>query len=111
MKEGSGEIQLEFSAELPRGGRNRALTLENHHQSGISAYLVNSLVPKDPEIRITAQNRNYSQSFYRLEYEQKDAAVTPLAAWRPGPAIWTYALLGAFDRSVAFDQDEVVECA
>ena len=70
MKEGRGEIQIEFSADLPRNGPNRRLTLENHHQSRIAAYQVNCLVPRDPDIRIVAQNRNYSQSLYELDYVQ-----------------------------------------
>jgi hypothetical protein len=70
MKEGRGEIQLEFNAALPRGSRNRKLTLENHHQSRVAAYQVNCLVPRDPDIRILAQNRNYSQSFYELDFVQ-----------------------------------------
>ena len=48
MKEGRGEIQLEFYADLPRGGPNRRLVYENRDQSRISAYLVNCLVPRDP---------------------------------------------------------------
>jgi hypothetical protein len=70
MKQGLGEIQLEFAADVPRGGGKRRLIFENHHQTAIAAYLVNSLVPQDPDIRITAQNRNYLQSFYELDYQQ-----------------------------------------
>src|SRR5438552_3498156 len=33
MREGLGEIQIEFTADLPRGGSNRRLILENHHQN------------------------------------------------------------------------------
>jgi hypothetical protein len=73
MKEGRGEIVLDFDAGLPAGGGNRKLRFENHHQSGISAYQVNSLVPRDPDIRIAAQDRNYSQSLYQLEYVQTGA--------------------------------------
>jgi hypothetical protein len=69
MREGRGEIQLDFIASLPRGGRNRKLVLENRHQMRIAAYQVNCLVPRDPRIRIVAQNRNYSQSRYELAYE------------------------------------------
>jgi hypothetical protein len=57
-KEGLGEIQIEFSATLPRGGPNRRLVLENRHQRRIAACLVNCLVPRDPDIRIVAQDRN-----------------------------------------------------
>jgi hypothetical protein len=83
MKEGRGEVQLDFNADLPRGGRSRKLTLENHHQSRISAYQVNCLVPRDPNIRIAAQERNYSQSVYRLEYVQTDVRsdLLSFASW------------------------------
>lgn len=68
MKEGRGEIHMEFTAPLPPGHTQRELTFENRHQNRISAYLVNALAPQDPGVRIVAQNRNYTQSIYRLEY-------------------------------------------
>jgi HupE/UreJ protein len=70
MKEGLGEIQIEFTADLPAGGANRTFILQNHHQSGIAAYLVNPLVPRDRDIRVLAQHRNEQQSFYQLDYMQ-----------------------------------------
>ncbi len=70
MKDGLGEIKIEFGADLPPGGPDRRLILENHHRSAIAAYLVNALVPRDREIRIVAQYRNETQSFYRLDYAQ-----------------------------------------
>ena len=82
MKEGRGDIQLEFNADVPAGGSNRRLIFENQHQSRIAAYLVNCLVPRDPDIRVTAQNRNYQQSFYQLDYVQADI--------RSGPPSFSY---------------------
>jgi hypothetical protein len=70
MKDGRGEIQIEFDADLPLGGAHRTLILKNGHESKIAAYQVNCLVPSDPDIRIVAQNRNYSQSFYQVGYVQ-----------------------------------------
>lgn len=70
MQEGLGEIRIELSAALPHRGSNRRLVFENHHQSRIAAYLVNCLVPHDPDIRVVAQNRNEQQSFYQLDYVQ-----------------------------------------
>jgi len=35
---------------------------------------VNCLAPTDPDIRILAQNRNYSQSVYQLDYVQSRVA-------------------------------------
>jgi len=77
MKQGVGELQLDLIADVPAGGGKRRLVFENRHQSSIAAYLVNCLVPNDPDIRITAQNRNYQQSSYELIYEQ---AVAPGAS-------------------------------
>jgi hypothetical protein len=98
MKEGRGEIQLEFTAGVPGGGPDRRLIFENHHQSRIAAYLVNCLVPRDPDIRITAQNRNYRQSFYQLDYVQADGQASliqpdvrsapPSSAWWSGAWGW-----------------------
>lgn len=70
MQEGLGEIRIEFIADLPDGGGDRRLVLENHHQRGISAYLVNCLMPHDRDIRIVAQKRDERQSFYELDYAQ-----------------------------------------
>jgi hypothetical protein len=89
MREGVGEIQIEFSANLPRGGPNRRLILENHHQSQISAYLVNCLVPSDRNIEIVGQNRNEQQSFYQLDYVQAGALSDPSTLkWRTRVRSW-----------------------
>ena len=89
MNEGLGEIQLEFDADVASGGPNRSLTFENQHQSRIAAYLVNCLVPRDPGIRITAQNRNYQQSFYQLDYIQADVRSGPQSsAWWSSSRGW-----------------------
>jgi hypothetical protein len=52
MKDGTGEIQMEFSTDLPAGGSNRKLIFENHHQNQIAAYLVNCLVPRVRNTRV-----------------------------------------------------------
>jgi len=70
MKEGRGEIQIDFAADVLRDSSDRKLVFENHHQRPIAAYLVNCLVPRDPDIRVAAQSRNYEQSLYQLNYVQ-----------------------------------------
>jgi hypothetical protein len=70
MKAGLGDIQLAFDADVSPSNRNRRLIFENHHQSRIAAYLVNCLVPRDPDIQVTSQHRNYQQSRYELDYAQ-----------------------------------------
>ena len=78
MKEGLGDILLTFQARVPRGGSARTLVFANHHESRISVYLVNCLVPDDPNIRVTGQTRNYEQSVYRLDYAQAAVRNAPL---------------------------------
>lgn len=68
MKEGRGEILLELEADLPHNSGHRKLTFENHHEFRMAAYLVNCLVPRDPDIRIVSQSRSYSQSSYELDF-------------------------------------------
>jgi hypothetical protein len=70
MKQGIGEIQIVFTANLPPGGDHRRLIFQNHHQSGIAVYLVNCLVPQDKNIQIAGQYRNENQSFYQLDFVQ-----------------------------------------
>ena len=60
MREGLGEIQIEYRVELPSGGPNRALILANHHLNTTSVYLMNAVVPEDRNIRILVQKRNES---------------------------------------------------
>jgi hypothetical protein len=80
MKEGRGEIHLDFTADLPPSAFHRKLTFENRHQAQIAAYQINALVPSDPDIRVVSQNRNYSQSYYELNYEQSGGAGNSLTA-------------------------------
>ncbi len=75
MKEGLGVIEIDFKVDLPPGGPERSITLENHHQNEISAYLVNCLVPHDRSIRVLRQRRNETQSFYQLDYAQSGGDV------------------------------------
>jgi hypothetical protein len=70
MEQGVGEIQLDFTAELPRGSASRRLSFENRHRSDIAVYLVNCLAPRDKAIHISAQSRNENQSFYQLDFVQ-----------------------------------------
>ena len=89
IKEGLGEIQIDFAADVPRGNPERKLVFENRHQRRIAAYLVNCLVPQDANIRVTAQNRNYEQSLYRLDYLQGGSPSRPLSLdWWPHGSGW-----------------------
>ena len=89
MKTGTGEIQLEIHADLTRGGPKRKLVFNNRHQSRIAAFLVNSLVPRDPAIRLTGQTRNVNQSEYQLDYVQSGAS----SGWRSGEYLFAAAVV------------------
>jgi hydrogenase/urease accessory protein HupE len=88
MTNGLGEILLKFEAQVPTGGKTRRITLENRHESSIAAYLVNTLIPDDPAIRILGQQRNYNQSFYQLDYASSDSSAQLAAAAPIGIKKW-----------------------
>jgi len=100
LREGLGDIRLEVEASLPRRGGGHRLRFENHHQGPAAAYLVNCLVPTDPDIRITAQRRNDDQSVYELEYTEASGSISLVSdRWtRIGGWLGTAALL-LFARS------------
>lgn len=83
MAVGLGDIRIEITAALPAGYADRKLVFENHHQSAISAYLVNCLVPQDPAVKILTQRRNETQSFYELDYSQRGNGAADILS---GPA-------------------------
>ena len=80
MREGLGEIHIDYSVDLPNGGSNRTLILANHHLNRTSVYLMNVLVPEDRNIRILGQKRNQEQSIYELDYQLSAATQTPWAS-------------------------------
>jgi len=106
MKEGRGEVQLEVDANVAHGGPHRRLVFENHHESRIAAYLVNCLVPSDPDIRVMAQSRNYDQSFYQLDYVEtadRSGLLSPgqwsgAAGWLGAAALVLFARLASLWR-------------
>jgi hypothetical protein len=83
---GVEHVLIEFEADLPQGASPHELIFENHHQTRIATYLVNALAPRDPEIQIVAQNRNHSQSVYRLDYVKRTAETNVVSAGVPMPA-------------------------
>ena len=72
LRDGLGEIQIQYHVDLPlKNGPSRSLILANHHQNAGSVYLVNVEVPQDPRISVVDQKRNRQQSVYELDYRQK----------------------------------------
>ena len=90
LHDGLGDIAIELTAAVESNAADRLLVFDNHHQNGISVYLVNCLSSRDPDIRITAQDRNYTQSHYELRYQQGGSVIS--LSWLAGAAI---VLLGA----------------
>lgn len=87
MKQGLSEIVLNFEAQAPPSGPRRRLIFENHHLPAISVYLANCLVPSDPDIHVIAQDRNYLQTIYRLDYAQGDLGANAAIA-APSSMSW-----------------------
>jgi len=81
MKMGTGEIELAFSADLPAVRGEHQLVFENHHQRGISVYLVNSLVPQDKNLQLEAQSRNQNQSFYQVTLAEAGSVTAQSFTW------------------------------
>ncbi|MBB2203054.1 HupE/UreJ family protein [Gluconacetobacter tumulisoli] len=79
IRNGVGEIVLGFEACMPSGGSTHELTFENRHDSALAVYLVNTLLPRDPDIHILRQERSYNQSTYRLAF----ALDTPVVRLAP----------------------------
>ena len=73
LRDGLGEIHIEYTADLTHGGPNRSLVLTNHHLNRTSVYLMNVVAPEDRDIHILAQKRNEQQSVYELDYQQTGA--------------------------------------
>jgi len=76
LREGLGEMHLAFAADLPPRDNARTLHFENRHLPRISAYLVNGLVPRDPDLHITAQARDSLQSSIDLTYIAASGSVS-----------------------------------
>lgn len=74
MREGLGEIEIRYEADLPQGAGARTLILENGHLRAKSVYLMNVVAPQNRDIRIIAQKRDTLQSVYELDYQQLDSA-------------------------------------
>jgi hypothetical protein len=105
LEEGRGEIQLKFEADVLGTADTRRLTFENHHQRRIGVYLVNGLVPRDPDIRLGAQRRSEDQSFYQLDYVDASAPVAARSfmTWS-GPWGWVDGALTSLVLALALMQ-------
>lgn len=88
LREGEGEITLDFEAQAPNGIGARRLVFHNRHLRAISSYLANGLVPRDPDIRVQGQERNETQSLYRMQYLQGETDEAWWPGWWDGPGRW-----------------------
>ena len=94
MRDGRGAIEIDFEAVVTRGARDRRLEFENRHQRSIAAYLVNGLVPQDPDVRVRGQHRDYLQSTYRMDYTDAGATETRplLSSWADATG-WLFSVI------------------
>ena len=70
LAEGVGTIRVRAAADIPYAGAgHHRLAYANVHKADTSVYLVNALVPGDPRIQISAQERDGAQHRLTLDYE------------------------------------------
>ena len=86
MREGLGDIQVDFAAVAPSYGPRHKLVLDNHHLNSLATFLVNCLAPNNQDFQVISQSRNYEQSHYELQYKQSDnrLSLMSLAYWSGG---------------------------
>lgn len=65
---GLGAIRLRATATAPAGTGRHALVYLNTHAAASSVYLVNALLPSDPRIEISGQQRDVEQRGVTLDY-------------------------------------------
>jgi hypothetical protein len=87
LQDGRGEIQIRLMADLPRAAAKHRLVFENRHQRAIASYLVNALVPGEPDVRIAAQQRSYDQSSFQLDFTDASAPAG-LSSFAAGSGAW-----------------------
>ena len=68
LQKGTGDIIIEFAANIGNERQTHHLELKNNHYSTIAVYLVNCLMPADPTTHVDHQTRNNDQSFYQLDF-------------------------------------------
>jgi hypothetical protein len=82
LKDGLGEIHIDYALDLPQGSPDRSVIIENRHLNSTSVYLMNVLAPSDPGIHLLSQKRNQNQSLYELDYQQLGSdTAAPLTPW------------------------------
>lgn len=70
MREGLGTIRLSLAAAATLGAADhQQLYFRNNHQPEVGAYLVNALVPRVSEIKISGQQRDPLQREIRLSFD------------------------------------------
>ena len=81
VRQGMGTIQLRARADAELGWFGRTeVRFRNNHETNMSVYLVNALMPDDAGIQVVSQSRDAQQRDARIDY-----SVTP--SW-PKYAYW-----------------------
>jgi len=83
MSEGVGTIRLTATTPVwsASAGRHR-LVYRNAHRPEIGVYLVNALVPRDKDIQIAGQQRDWQQHELRLDYRVAWPLWPTASSWR-----------------------------
>jgi len=78
VRNGEGTIRIQLAAATSRlGDGAHRLHFRNAHQPEMSVYLANALVPSDPRIEITGQDRDVDQRTLSIDYVLATASTAP----------------------------------
>ncbi|MBC2606669.1 hypothetical protein [Pelagicoccus albus] len=69
LVEGGGAIVVKASCDVTSESGLHVFEFVCSHQSEISGYLTNAMLPKDPNVFIRSQKRSHDQSRIRVSYE------------------------------------------
>lgn len=82
MTAGAGTIRLRADSKIPPASAGRhQLAYVNDYRPDMSVYLVNALVPADPQIRITDQRRDPAQHRLTLDYDVTTHSASFRTSW------------------------------
>ncbi len=81
---GTGDIVVEFQADLPDGRATHTLELDQGSRDASDVYMVNALLPTNPRTHVVGQSRSQDQSVYRMVFTRAAEAATARASGAPG---------------------------
>jgi len=85
IRRGEGTIRMQLAASLPRlSAGSHQLRFRNRHNPDRSVYLANALVPRTPDVEVTAQRRDDTQTELTIDYLLRTEPTSSAPVWAMG---------------------------